>query len=190
MPKPLDHKGTWTTPLLTRGWFVTLVPRHLLLQLWLNYYNPMTPSAVLHITLFQVMTEHLMGTKPLLECNYINFIPNDCKTPNIASNCYFNMWEDFLIKWYQGLFLTDSFANITENIIFVRFICLHLWNLGCVLCNLVRLTLKMRVMPSTLVWVIPRFGHSSWNTDSIPVVASLIAYIKKYRHIYDLSQSL
>ena len=68
-------------------------PGDLLSQLWLNDYSPMTASGVLDNTLFQVMTECLMGTKPLPECSYIHFIPNYWKTPNIISNFYFNMWK-------------------------------------------------------------------------------------------------
>ena len=34
-----------------------------------------------------------IGTEPSLKCNHIHFIPNNCKTPNIASNFYSNMWK-------------------------------------------------------------------------------------------------
>ena len=59
------------------AWGSVMMPRDLLSQLWLNDYSPITASGVLDNTFFQVMTECLMGTKPLLKCNHIHFIPNN-----------------------------------------------------------------------------------------------------------------
>ena len=86
----------------------------------------MISSGVLDNTLFQVMTECLMGTEPLFKCNYIHFIPNDFKNPNML------LWyvADFPIKQYQELFLTNCLANIIENFIFIRFICFRFMKFG------------------------------------------------------------
>ena len=71
------------------------------------------------------------------------------------------------------------FGKYNRKHIFIRFICLCLWNLGCLLCNLVGLTSKMMVLANTLESVIPRFGQCSWATHSLPIVVSLMAYIIK-----------
>ena len=43
--------------------------------------------------LFQLMTDGLKGTKPLITSNDIRFIQIDSKTQIIVSHCYFNKWK-------------------------------------------------------------------------------------------------
>ena len=43
--------------------------------------------------LFQLMTDGLKGTKPLITCNDIHFIQIDSKTQIVVSHCYFNVWK-------------------------------------------------------------------------------------------------
>ena len=131
------------------------------------------------------MSACLMGTKPSLKCDHIHFIPNNSKTPNIASNCYFNMWK--ISKWNSiEKFFWQTVCQIFQKTLFsLGLLILCLWNLGFLLCNLVGLTPKMRVLASTLESVIPRFGHSSWATHN-----KFDCIYKKYRNEYDLSSSL
>ena len=112
------------------AWDSVMVPRHLLLQLWLNACSPMTPSGFSDKTLCQVMTERLTGTKPLLKSNYIHFVPKTVKPLILHLTCI-SIYERFLpIKQYQELSLKNSLANIIENIIFIRFICFRFMKFG------------------------------------------------------------
>ena len=45
------------------------------------------------IMLFQLMTDSLKGTKPLITCHDMHIIQIDSKIQIMVSHCYFNMWK-------------------------------------------------------------------------------------------------
>ena len=132
-----------------------------------------------NLVLFQLMTDGLKGTKPLITCNHKHFKQINSKIQIIMSHCNFNMLKILQKSSIKIVFF--FMKNYSIKLIF-----LNRMKFGLLVVHLSSTDYQDKDNGQHTGSVIPRFGYSSWGIHSSPSIC-LIACIKIQKQIWFIS---